>query len=301
MHRPILWGDRQVSPRGLPILWRDRRLSPRGLQDGAVFTRPCTTPRCTTPGGTPHTPPTRCAGAPWAASETHTPVSSRHHRIPPALDATAHHRLRHLPDRRGEIRRQLPHLRVVAQVRELSAQHPCGAALNRPHHRRRHIARADPHHQGHLIGHHFPDPNCQPCSSAICSSSTLSRRQRARPKSPPVLQAPHHVQPQPRQPSGGTTKPALRHTRTVRNGTDKPPDPTLFARPHSPTAEAAGEVMLNPRDGLRRQAVRVGFEGAAVPAAQLGGGFVGCLQKPRDRMVWIIRGAHRFIGQQEFL
>jgi hypothetical protein len=58
-----------------------------------------------------------------------------------------------------------------------------------------------------------------------------------------VVAAAHQVQTQRRHSSGGAAKPALRHTRTLRNDTDKPRDPTLFTCPDSP-------------DGLSRRSPR---------------------------------------------
>src|SRR5271169_601547 len=52
--------------------------------------------------------------------------------------------------------------------------------------------------------------------------------------------------------------------------------------------------------GLWRQAVRVVFKCAAVPAAEFGGGLVCGLQEPGDRAVGVIGSAHGFVGQQEF-
>ena len=51
---------------------------------------------------------------------------------------------------------------------------------------------------------------------------------------------------------------------------------------------------------MRQQAVRVAFERAAVPAAELGGRLVRGLQEPGDCVVRVIGGAHGLVGQQEF-
>jgi hypothetical protein len=61
-----------------------------------------------------------------------------------------------------------------------------------------------------------------------------------------VVAAAHQVQTQRRHSSGGAAKPALRHTRTLRNDTDKPRDPTLFTCPDSPD----GSSRRSPRGAL---------------------------------------------------
>ena len=118
---------------------------------------------------------------------------------------------------------------------ELLAQHPRGAALERPHHLCRRVGRPDRHEQVHAIGHHFLGHDLP----ATLAGDLL--QQLAQPSShppaqnpAPILGAPHHMQPQRVHPSRGATKPALRHTLTVRNGTDKPSDPTLVTSPDSP-------------------------------------------------------------------
>ena len=52
--------------------------------------------------------------------------------------------------------------------------------------------------------------------------------------------------------------------------------------------------------GKRRQAVRVVFKHAAVPATEFGGRLVRGLQEPGDRAVGVSGSAHGFVGQQEF-
>jgi hypothetical protein len=58
------------------------------------------------------------------------------------------------PPASREKRRRPQHLRVVAQVRKLLAQHPRSAALQRPHHLRRRAGRPHPNEQVHVIRHH---------------------------------------------------------------------------------------------------------------------------------------------------
>src|ERR1700759_557539 len=52
--------------------------------------------------------------------------------------------------------------------------------------------------------------------------------------------------------------------------------------------------------GQRRQAVRVVFKCAAVPAAEFGGRLVRGPQEPGNQAVGVIGSAHGFVGQQEF-
>src|ERR1700739_3047453 len=57
---------------------------------------------------------------------------------------------------------------------------------------------------------------------------------------------------------------------------------------------------LTAAHGLWRQAVRVVFKCATVPAAEFGGCLVRGLQEPGDRVVGDIGSAYGFVGQQEF-
>src|SRR5882757_6049277 len=82
----------------------------------------------------------------------------------------------------------------------------------------------------------------------------------------------------------------MSHARCVRNGVFT----MLAATGESPRALTIAAY------GRLRQAVRVAFKCAAVPAAKFGGCLVRGLQEPGDGVVGVIGGANRFVGQQEF-
>lgn len=152
------------------------------------------------------------------------------------LGTAAHRRFRHIPERGGGIRWRPQHLRVVAQVRELLAQYPPGAALERLHHRCWRIGRADPHEQMHMLGHHFAshDPPALPGSDlpqqlveATGDSPTHNLAPRSRP--------PHQMQTQRAHACRRVAKPALPHTtNATRRHRQNSPTHTVHQPPRFP-------------------------------------------------------------------
>ena len=104
-------------------------------------------------GELPYARPPRRAAARSGSSGKRGHVS-RCHRVPLMLDGAAHRRLPNVAGRSGEVRRRSQHLGEPPHLGKL-AQHACGAAPQRPHHRRARIRRPDPHRAVHLIGPDF--------------------------------------------------------------------------------------------------------------------------------------------------